>query len=65
MLKEARQEYRNINGILGKECEATQFEGMFTSGVKIYKDDKLIEEKHYDKMCDCSTYKVNIEKNYE
>jgi hypothetical protein len=49
-------DFRNIDGILGQECEATQFEGMFTPDVTVTHEDGRIEKKHYDKECECNSY---------
>lgn len=50
------ESFRNIDGILGQECEATQFEGMFTPDVTTIYGDGRVEKKHYDSMCTCQTY---------
>lgn len=50
------EEFRNINGSLGDECEATQFEGVFTPDVIIESEDGTIEKRHYDKQCNCMIY---------
>ena len=55
-LKKNKQEFRNIDGMLGEECEATQFEGIFTPDVKITHRDGKVEHRRYKKMCKCNSY---------
>lgn len=49
------REYKDIDGFLGQECEATQFEGRFTPDRVIYSADG-IRKIHYDERCDCQAY---------
>jgi len=55
-LKKVNQEYRNVDGILAEECEATQFEGRFTPDVTITHGNGKVEHRHYDKKCECNSY---------
>jgi len=53
-------DFRNVDGMLGQECEATQFEGMFTPNVAWITYDKKGKphkhHKHYKEMCNCNVY---------
>ena len=51
-----KQEFRDVNGMLGEECEATQFEGTFTPHRKIVYADGRVEYRYYDEMCECNSY---------
>lgn len=55
-LVEIGQAFRNVGGTLGEECEATQFEGMFTPTRTIYYPGGRIEKRYFKEMCRCSSY---------
>jgi|GEM_PF-4680362 len=48
--------YKNVNGWLGEECEATQFEGEFCSEVITYLPNGQVIREHFEKMCNCRQY---------
>jgi hypothetical protein len=54
-LQEAGEEFRNVDGNLGEECEYSQFEGIYTPEVDIYEGKKSPRHEHRE-PCHCDSY---------